>query len=176
MFGGRGKKFNDGWEYRKVRKMFIDCLFVKLENRLFGWELAGTSEELEGVDVQYSYDQTRNEVSRIVTPLHDKKLNFMRPYGYAKSFLFRLTELLYKIISPLRRLVLLLTVMIVPLFALSFILSITDCEFGSFLPFSLLKQTLPYIGIAYAAVFVIPLLLALLGFALRKLFRLDARA
>lgn len=130
MFGGRGKKFNDGWEYRKVRKMFIDCLFVKLENRLFGWELAGTSEELEGVDVQYSYDQTRNEVSRIVTPLHDKKLNFMRPYGYAKSFLFRLTELLYKIISPLRRLVLLLTVMIVPLFALSFILSITDCEFG----------------------------------------------
>ena len=156
MFGGRGKKFNDGWEYRKVRKMFIDCLFVKLENRLFGWELAGTS--------------------RIVTPLHDKKLNFMRPYGYAKSFLFRLTELLYKIISPLRRLVLLLTVMIVPLFALSFILSITDCEFGSFLPFSLLKQTLPYIGIAYAAVFVIPLLLALLGFALRKLFRLDARA
>ena len=91
MFGGRGKKSNDGWEYRKVRKMFIDCLFVKLENRLFGWELAGTSEELEGVDVQYSYDQTRNEVSRIVTPLHDKKLNFMRPYGYAKSFLFRLT-------------------------------------------------------------------------------------
>lgn len=151
----------------KIRGLALDKWLLKLEKRAFGWHFwSSETEDQVGFEV--------NEHGGRVTHKYIQWLEFRRKANYSGNFLFNLTEVLSKIFSFLRRL---LVSFIIHAIVVTLILGITmtygcnDARGGA-TTFELAK----WLAVAYAAGLLAPsLLFAGLGFLWRKLFKVDQK-
>lgn len=156
-----------------IRGVMGDKWLLKLERSAFGWHYYGTeTEDQVGYEVTVNSDATRatgHETHKYVDWLEFRRL---RPFS--GNPLFVISELLSRLWSMLRRIVLGIGV---PLALILFAIILLDkfaCNAESFG-----EDGLKYIGyvlLGYLIVFVVPtLIFAGLGFLWRKVFRIDER-
>lgn len=147
-------------EYKHRRYTYANWL-LKLEYSLFGYVYAGN--EINEIDDGYSGSVSD---SGHVTIRHNshivKYAYFCRPKAYPKNFLFTLTAFFSRIFSQLRVWAISALPVVAVICGLIFLAG-TDTGL----------QVLTGVGIAYAVIVFGSILIALLGFLWRKVFRLD---
>lgn len=93
-----GRKIGSGEESVDMYGPFGDRWLLRLECALMGWTYDGYY-----TDTEYSANVDYNTGKVSVNKKHFRRLLFSRPWPYTKNFLFKLFELLAKLVSWIRR-------------------------------------------------------------------------
>ena len=158
----RRRKVYNGME--EIPCDYLGDWLTKLERRAFGWEISDRWEnyEDEEVNLTFDYEKRKGRISRSKRSEH--YMVFNRDYPYTSNIIFNIFDTLSKFISSIRR-------PLLPVFAgISFMAGIVGLfEFfgnGQFSP------TWGIVLIFWVAFITPSLVLALLGWGTRKIFRI----
>lgn len=168
---GRLSETESNGDRKKIIRVLLDSYITKFEMKAFGWNYEHTNEEQTSQDLMTYYDEKKEELHTNITVNYDKFMYFSRRKKYAKSLLFRIVEFLYKITSAIRRWGMGLILVAIPIWLIMLLYTLISGT--TTIP--MILWSMKYLGIFYAAILVVPALFTGVGFALRKLFRLDVR-
>ncbi len=147
----------------EIRCTYFDDWLTKLERRAFGWEVSESTEYGDDqVDMEFDYDTGKGRISRKKTFQH--YMHFTRDYPYSSNIFFNLFDWLSRVISSIRR------GLVQVILGISFMAGIAGVIDS--LMNGKISIILVIVLIVNFCLFVPSLILALLGFATRKIFHI----